>query len=234
VAETVQEGELITIEVFVGEEADPIRNFYGVALELSYSAAADSPLTGLSFDTEPNSWIDRSGMNSLSFFKDELVDGRSYLTLSRTNQSAVPGGGKVGEFSIIMEDIIFALDADTLHIQVDSIFLIDRDLNVVPSVPDTTKVIVTKNPNHLGALFGTVPTKIYPNPSHQSTRLTIATELAHCTLYNARGQVIPLRQEQLSTTNYDLQWPENLPVGVYFLRLQTRDGRTQSQKLLIY
>jgi hypothetical protein len=231
--EVVGENTRVTVEVFVGDEERPLRNFYGVAMALSYRSAGGSTLSPLSYEEEPGSWIDPSGRNSFHFFQDVSTSNEAYLTLSRTNQSAIPGGGKVGEFSIIMEDIVLGREVDTLTIQIDSVLLIDQDLNPLPTVPDTAMVFVQRNPNSVTSVPRQIPTQLYPNPARREAFLTLAAELTHAELYSARGQRVALRIAQPGPQQYHFAWPTELPAGIYYLRWITTDGHIESRKLFI-
>ncbi len=74
---------------------------------------------------------------------------------------------------------------------------------------------------------------IYPNPFSDKTNLRLATNLvnAHLTLYNSVGQVVR-KMENINGQKIILE-RENLPVGIYFVRITEENKLIASEKFIV-
>jgi hypothetical protein len=76
--------------------------------------------------------------------------------------------------------------------------------------------------------------QIYPNPAKH--RLWIAgsrmEELQSVQLFNGLGSLV-LHQQSEGDNRMEIQLPSHLKAGIYFLRLQLRNGEIQTQKILL-
>lgn len=78
---------------------------------------------------------------------------------------------------------------------------------------------------HDPATFGRI--SIYPNPVRSGDLIRFGGDVKHIDLFDSTGRMIrSLNQSRLETTG--------LNRGIYILRIQTPDGRIQTQKLLVY
>jgi hypothetical protein len=78
----------------------------------------------------------------------------------------------------------------------------------------------------------------YPNPFNPSTHIGFRIAdfgFVTLTIYNVAGEkVATLVSENLSAGSYEYQWdPRGLASGVYFYRLETDRGFTQTKKMLL-
>ncbi len=157
----VQPGELIIFDVLLGTEDMPIENFYGIAFTLKYNDDFIF-LNEWEFEDESNAWYDPSGDSSLHLSEEDSNTDRIEVGITRTNQQSISGQGKLGEVSIVIEDIVFGLQ-DTLNLEVESIMLIDKDLNTLSVVGDSAYVIVS-SPNKTETPLNQETATVFPNP----------------------------------------------------------------------
>ena len=131
---TVNEGNQVNIEIKLGDTALPINDFYGVAMVISY----DKPFLDLSspaqFTPEPNAFTDPTNSQSVNNIFTDTLNKQVEFSYVRTNQlNAGQGSGTIGTFAFIIEDdVIEPLLLDTMKIKIDSIRIIDKDLNSIP------------------------------------------------------------------------------------------------------
>ncbi len=130
-ATSVNEGEPIKIELIMGDAALPVDDFYGVAMVISY----DRPFIDLSspatFSAEQNAFTDPANVNTVNNIFTDTLNQKVEFSYVRTNQqNAASGSGTIGTFEFIIDDdVIEPIPFDTITIKIDSIRLIDKDLN---------------------------------------------------------------------------------------------------------
>ena len=133
-ATSVNEGDVITIDLNLGDSALPLNDFYGVAMVISY----DKPFMDLSspaqFTAEPNAFTDPTNSNAINNIVTDTLNRQVEFSFVRINQqNAAAGSGTIGTFEFIIDDDVIApLIIDTMIIKVDSIRIIDKDLNSIP------------------------------------------------------------------------------------------------------
>lgn len=235
VATTINEDSPLEVEIFLGDENTPIENFYGISFQLSYSTRQGSNFENPAFTFENNGWFDPSNNNSILFFASN-EDGRSDLTICRTDQQTISeGNGKLGSFSIIMEDIIVGLEQDTFVIKVDSVLLLTDEATGTPIEVDSTSVLILEE-----GVNSTVeveqPTdgwRVWPNPAQDHIQLSgNLSTLQDIALFDTRGRRIDLIYNPQGSRSRIYQWPKHLSAGVYWLRLQS-NNKISTRKIII-
>jgi hypothetical protein len=233
-ASTVGEFTQVDINLFLGTEAEPVEDFYGIALQLSFGMSQGSNYSDFAFDLLPGSWVAPGNTEAFALFMDEDDIGRADLAVVRNNQQPVAlGSGQIGAFSIIMEDIIVGLEADTFLIRVDSVRLISNDLTTTAAVPASTFIVVSRKPNVVGSVeLPTASLLLFPNPAGDLVNVYTEGPIHEWTLLTTQGQVVPLGQRRMNDRSYQLSWPVGLPPGIYYLRGRG-DGYHWTEKLII-
>lgn len=226
----------LEVEIFLGNENTPIENFYGISFQLSYSTKQGSNFEDPVFAFENNGWFDPSNNNSILFFASN-EEGRSDLTICRTDQQTIPmGSGKLGEFSIIMEDIIVGLEQDTFVIKVDSVLLFTDQATAIPIKVDSTSVLVFEE----GANETTENNRaknqwrVWPNPAEDYIQIDgDMSAIQDIALFDTRGQRIGLYYDQhVVNRGRTYRWDKDLPSGLYWLRLNSHFG-ISTKKIII-
>jgi len=130
---SVNEGSQVNIQFNLGDTALPISDFYGVAMVISY----DKPFLDLSspaqFMPQTNAFTDPTNSNAVNNIFTDTLNRQVEFSYVRTNQlNASQGSGAIGSFSFIIEDdVIEPLMIDTMTVKIDSIRIIDKDLNSI-------------------------------------------------------------------------------------------------------
>jgi len=237
--EIVGEGATVNIDLILGESDFPVSNFYGMALKMSYDPELLENDEELEYDELESSWIAADDSQLEDLFIPNGATGRAEWAVTRNDQNTVgPGAGKIGSFSIVVEDIIVGLRIDTFRLQIDSVLLIDQDLRVHPVVPDTAEIIIAKDPDTVTSTAQPVATRprllVYPNPV-TNRRFTLKSEppLRDWGLFNAVGQPVGLRLQARNGNRYQFSIPARLPKGVYYLRAYA-NHLTFYQKIIIH
>lgn len=217
-------GVPIVFDIYVGDPEFPVENFYGIALSLSYNP--DFTLAGeWDFEDDEMVWYDPDDSASEELYKVNEGAGTMELAVTRTNQQVVSGSGKIGEISVVVEDIIFGLMTDTLFLNIDNIRLIDNNLNTLPAQSDSTFVIISR-PSPTENPIKSHEIKLYPNPTLNHVNITSESPITNLRIQDYSGRLVytltnlaPSTLElQLSLANY------LLPSQLYLVEIQTDQG----------
>lgn len=215
-----QEGDTVRIDLLLDDVASPVNNFYGMAIKLSYTNSLIEGDDGPDFDLTEDNWIEADNSTVLDLFVDNDGQGQAEFAVSRTNQQAIPvNPGVIGQISIVIEDIIVGLSDDTLRVQIDSILLIDANLEAIPVQPDTVDIVIyrkTKWPRKPIAI-PLLDATIYPNPAEGRLIVNTPTPLKNLNIIDETGRPMPALIRQEDHNSYSIHC-SGLPSGIYFLR----------------
>ncbi len=231
----VQEGAMVNVALILGDADMPIENFYGIAFKLSYDTELLAGDDGLEYEDAENSWIAAGNGEIEELFISNEDAGTAELAITRTNQQPVSeGSGTIGSFSIIIEDIIVGLSIDTVRIRIDSVLLFDSELRARPLVPDSTEIIVAKDPRLVSTSTVDEPLQlsVFPNPGKGSFFLRSNRELSKLALFSQLGNQVPIVVARKKTGLLHIRAPE-APPGLYILAGQSA-GQRFSQKIIIH
>jgi hypothetical protein len=219
----VTTGEMIFFDVMLGNEAFPVEDFYGIAIVMNYNP--DFTLgSEWEFEEESNVWYDPTDDNSEHFLEADESAGKMELVITRTNQQSINGSGKIGEVSIVIEDIVFGLQ-DTLNLQIEGIHMIDKDFNTLSVVPDSTFVIISK-PNKTMSPENAVDINISPNPTDGTFNIISSQEINGIELLDVSGRKISISENYFqdkhsaSVTIFQKEFTPQL----YFVKIRTTKG----------
>ncbi|MCB0652124.1 MAG: T9SS type A sorting domain-containing protein [Saprospiraceae bacterium] len=184
----VSTGQSILFDLWLGDEEHPVQDFYGIAISMKYNP--DFILGGSwDFDETNNAWFDPSEDHSRYLLAVDESAGKIELAITRTDQHTTTGSGKVGELSIVIEDIVFGLQ-DTLNIQIENIRMIDKDFNNLSVVPDSTFVIIS-TPNQIEETVQQAEVTVFPNPGNGHYQITSNQTITRLELTDLTGRSIP-------------------------------------------
>lgn len=145
---SIEAGTAFNIDLQLGNEDFFVESFYGIAIELSYTLAGSPEETQPEIDFEliEDSWINTDGTPIFDFFKHHPDNNTIELMISRTNgNAAVNNSGRIGSFSVIIEDIVLGLEDDDFHLEVENVRLIDAGFFTYPVVYGETDIEVIRN-----------------------------------------------------------------------------------------
>ena len=218
-------GESFTIDVFLGDDNFPVGNFYGISFTLSFDQEFLADDDGIEFEFAEGSWIDPTGDDNTETIFKETGTGVGEVTIVRNDLQPVSGMGRIGTFSIIMEDIIVGLELDTFNINIENVKMIDLDLNSFSVVPGNTFVLVAQDSSFLTNTAESLPSslvRIYPNPVQHQLWIESEIDIEELKLVNSIGQQLFSIPGNLN--NASLSLPTHIPDGVYYLLLYCKEG----------
>lgn len=240
VANTVGVGGTARFELWLGNEVVPATGFHGIALHASYATVGGSALGEMDFETAENPWVAAGDPDFLDFDRHYPNDVPQIdVALSRTDRQGVDGGGKLGEYSVIIEDIVVGLSMDTLLIRIDSVRTVGSDgFQTFPVKPATARVVIAKDTVMTVGLHGQVKPEalpIYPNPAQHDACLPLADgQVLALQLIGTDGRWVNLDWYPAHAQCVRFQWPSSLPSGAYHVRALTNDGPRYGKLLIIH
>ncbi len=227
---SIDDGDLmLNVDLLLGNETFTVEDFYGMALELSYTSSfLEEP--SIDFALTGDSWIDGPTQeNSAILFEDDHDNGKIELaiTLTNPNQSRT-GRGRIGTFSIVMEDIIVGLIQDTVNIQIDSIVLINAEISKTAIVPDTISLILSEDllilSNEESSAIQPPSIQVYPNPNQGQFLIRAEEPIENIRIFNLVGQEVPISIYQTDSQGLRVDMPQ-APAGTYIVTGQTAGVR---------
>jgi hypothetical protein len=227
-------GATLVFDLLLGTEDMPVQDFYGIAISLSYNT--DITFGGeWEFEEGDGVWYDPTEENSEELLAVDETAGKMELAITRIDQQSVNGSGKIGEFRIVVEDIVFGLVTDTLHLEIEKIRMIDKNFNTLSVVSESSYIVisrptVTEDPNAGNSL------RVFPNPAKEN--LTLAMTDHHLLSYEIRamtGEVAYISSPLPSGTKA-VQVPllaAKLKPQLYLLIVHTTNGTLVEKFILI-
>lgn len=232
-ATVVSPGATIDIALRLDDTDMPIDSFYGIAFTMSYTAELLAGDDGPDFDMIEDNWIGADNAYVEDLYQDNYDPGRAALGITRTNQISISTDTtEIGTFSVVIVDIIVGLYLDTFRLQIDSVRLIDNNLNTIAVVPDTVDIIVAQK--HWPAPIQTdivpieptdyqdAPLQVYPMFAEHTIHIKTDFPLYHTLLIDPLGRVIQRNEFSSGSMLNRLEYP-SLPPGVYLLQVEGQD-----------
>lgn len=229
-ATLVEEGASIDIGLFLDDSAQPLNNFYGIALKMTYTTGLLQDDDGPDFDFTEDNWLEVGDNNAQELFEDGNGSGFAELAFTRTNQQAVAvETGAIGQFRVIVEDIIVGLEIDTFVIQIDSVLIIGADFSTVATIPDSVSIIIAKDTSKLTSSTRMLTPaqlanniRVFPNPARSGFQLNSPIPVTELSLIGPLGRSVWLTPTR--SLNRRVSLPPGLPPGLYALLLRTPYG----------
>ncbi len=235
----VELGGIIDIDLFLDDTEQPVTDFYGIALKMSYTTGLLEDDSGPDFDFTEDSWLEANDDNAVGLFHDGDGSGRAELAFTRTTQTAVAvESGAIGRFHVVVEDIIVGLEIDTFILSIDSIFLIGPEVSTVATGADTIQIVIARDTSKITATDNLLPSqlerkiKVFPNPARASIQLSSPLPIERLTLVDPLGNAQELTAPRFSMVPQRVLLPPGLRSGLYYLHLQTSSGSC-TKKIMI-
>ncbi len=187
----ISPGVGLVVDLYIGEETQTVEDFYGISMLMSFTPNIVQIDDVFDFNYDNQSWIDATGNDDVrALFVQDGATGKAELTLTRIDQGQVSGSGKVGSFSIIIEDIVVGL-VETLDLSIDEVLLLNQDLEPAGGIGDELSVVVTTSTEDLVSQS----TVLYPNPGATNAEFTVSDlpenfEIIEFYITNSLGQEI--------------------------------------------
>lgn len=219
-------GESFNVDLFLGDMDFPIGDFYGITFTLRFDQDLLATDDGIEFDLSADSWIDLTGEDESETFFEEDDMGNGEIAITRIDQQPISGMGRIGTFSIIIEDIIVGLELDTFNIIIEDVKMIDVDFNTFPVVPASTFVVIAQDSSFLNSTFEPLSSSlvnVYPNPVQDQLLIESNLQVETIKLVNAVGQLLTIPTPEASGNN-TITIPDAVPDGIYILQLYCKEG----------
>ncbi len=224
----VQANEPVSFGLELGNDTDPVPDFYGIAFSLTAAVEFFNPGSfSLSFQ---DSWLGTAD-ELLTIVREFPATNRIEVAFVRKDGEPRSGHGNVANLNFVMsEDLIISIGTAGLGIETDPQLSIEEieavdhaglllNLDFIPS-----ELVIVSTDNPLNPIF-----RAYPNPTTGILNLsTQLPDLQTIDLFNVQGQAIlsfPTATRRLEMGN--------LAAGLYYLRLITATGEQVVQKILL-
>lgn len=229
--DSIESGDTAKALIILGDTANPLVDFYGLAFTLQYDhTLIDSGTVNVTFN---QSWIGNPASNVISMQKDFFGQGMVDVAVTRTDKIAVSGSGSIGMLTHVMRDDIAGKQqqlAKTLQVNMyDGTAIKDNEDRVTLTL-GADSVVVYQEDSYLPELPAEL-ISVFPNPTNGSFVIrSQELKVFKINMFDMVGNGI-LFTEQLPSNHTSLAIPE-LMDGLYLLEIYTQKGIIY-KKLLI-
>lgn len=229
-------GDLIDVEIWVGNSSVPVSNFYGIAFSINFISSLVQPGTA-EFVFAPG-WMGTPGADVITFSKIDVPANTAYGAITRVDHTDVNGYGKIASFrfrasysissgSFLYLNFTKSVADDALGNNL-GLNQINSFLYLSPFATGITHASDSSVPD----------ISIFPNPYSGSTTLNYSLtkkSFVNIEVYNILGEKV----ETLVNTdqaegkyNYSFSAKEKgYNTGVYFVKI-TMDGKSIMRKIV--
>ncbi|HMQ50204.1 MAG TPA: cohesin domain-containing protein [Saprospiraceae bacterium] len=216
-------GEVIGINLLLGDALHQAESVYGLAFELKYDPEwLDAAAIQVSF---LNSWLGTPNNDLLTFVYHDLQNSKLHIAFCRNDGIPRNGSGSIAQLSVPIKTSI-PQGLWPVVFQADRIRMIDEE----------EQLLSVANPPVASFIDNTVASKevwngsrlhFFPNPvqGQLSFRLEGAGAIQDIRLFSAQGQFI----QYLSWKDGQVKWPDLTP-ALYWIVVKTAD----SERELVY
>ena len=236
----VVNGTTLSIPISLGTSEIPVETYYGLRFKLQVPDSLTD--AALNITAIEDAWIGSNLTIGNTFLNEE--EGIDF-GMTRTDGRNVGGSGQILDVSIVMEENLVFLQGQpqVFPVIIDSLRLVDKDLNLLSVVGDTLMIKVFPDSANQVSDIDTprnIPLpliKLFPNPAKGGTLLQLRSTVpfpgGQWTLINVQGETI-IRRELQNWPGRQNSFPlPDLAPGLYFLRAQTKFGSI-THKLVIF
>ena len=216
--------QLFSLEIGLGDIDIPIDNISGFTFFVQARPQAIG-INNTEFTFDADSWIESNEDISIKAQRKDLDKVRLEVAFTKTDRIPVGGFGSLGKVSfLIEEDIVDFFIIDSITFMIDSIIVLDNNLEPIPIVSDTLTIAIDKD-----LKVSTSPSlelasiEVYPNPN--KGLLLIAAEavsLSRVEVINAIGQKVYTQipnNQSFQAINI-----QHLEKGFYWVKLYSNHG----------
>jgi len=226
--ESIGAGDTINATIALDGPEDLIQNVYGLAFNLTYNKAfVDASTMNIKYN---DSFLGEDD-ELLYLFKD--LDGKVESAAVRKNHTGVNGDGIACSASFVMEDVLAGKTDDvSLELNFEKVTLIRNDGSeiIINTTGDAKDVVFSsiKQP-----ILSTEHLNLYPNPAKDHINIELFDVQAESyELINSVGTIVKIGQNPLNTNNINLN-VNDLPTGIYLLRIQAETGILQKRIVIV-
>lgn len=235
-------GDIKVVGCYLGGILGTVPSFYGTAFTLVYDpdfVADDGSQSDIDFTydigSDGNDWF--AGENkdqAKSFIWADDDSGLAEVVLYKNDPTSSEADfGQIGQFSIVVEEVIFGLEVDpTIDVVIP--YTVDQDFQTtgVVSGQGTSLTIVNAITSLADEALSPDAVKFYPNPALDGDRIQVeligqqAKTIEQVTVTSIDGRMLRSQRVDARQTFLEL---EELPKGVYLIKIFTDAGELVQQ-----
>ena len=216
--------QIFNLEIALGNQDFLIDSMSGFTFIIN----ADPPIIGVD-DTElaikSNTWMDKDESSALLVQQQDFDEAKLKVAYTKKDQNFLSGGGAMAQVSFLIEnDVIDLLISDTVIFTIDSILVLNNELEAIPVVSDTLKLVIDRDRNIMVSTseYEKLPEiELYPNPSHGLFLLESSEPiLKSVEVMNRLGQKVHTQKlDKVLFQTIDIQ---HLQSGIYWIKFNTK------------
>lgn len=228
----IEEGNAVTIPIYLGSSSIPVTNFYGGAFSVTYDTNFIKP-NSVRITFNP-SWVGTVGTDAVSICKNLPNSQQVDAAICRNDQNPVSGYGEFAQLHIIMQDDIAAVINNDLFLLAAMMTLsfenekfIDHQENEFPVNPMPVDISV------LTGVDGepTLQWSVYPNPADEYLMISSPDlQVVSLTITDIQGRQVIRENVNAHSLQQDVR---PLIPGMYIVTLQLENEKQVLQKLII-
>ncbi len=216
--------QLFSLEIGLGDNLLPIENMSGFTFILDINPQiVGINNTKITYGT--NSWIDPNDEVSIRVEQRDLEEVRLKVAFTKKDRIPVSGAGSLGKISFLIEgDIVDLLVVDSVTFTIDSIILLNDELEPIPIVPDTLKVAIDRDLKVSTQQHPKLTTiGVYPNPNKGFLLIESSEVRLHqVEIINNLGQIV--FNQMLSSQSFQSIDFQSLEKGLYWVKIHSNFG----------
>lgn len=218
VPEDVEPGEMVTVDVVLGSENNPVEGLYGIVFTVNYDTALVEPNTIMAGFT--NSWFGEDSTNMITLYYDHPTSGELDIAIVRIDQQEAQGFGKVGQVHFVMDDDLLGKTKGGIHaLSFSNIHAINLQEEWIEVKGEDNQIVIANEPLPLAQS----ELKLYPNPIGDQFFIQAKDQqIQLIEIYNSKGQLV-LTQKADQVTLLEVK-TSALPKGIYITRCYTQEG----------
>lgn len=216
--------QVFNLEIALGSQALPIDSMSGFTFFVKVEPAVLG-VNNTNFTITNNAWIEGDENTALLTQQQDLENVKLKVAYTKIDQNNLTGSGSIASVSFLIEsDVIDLLVIDTVTFTIDSVLVLDNNLEPIPVVADVLKLAIdrdfmvntTEHP-----LLSAID--LFPNPNKGLLVIeSMESILDRLEIINPLGQVV--FQQKLQKTPLQVIDIQELPRGMYWVNLLTKHG----------
>jgi hypothetical protein len=225
--DTITNGDTVTVNIILGDAANPVTSIYGLAFTFNYDPAVmDSNVSSFKF---ANSWF-YNPATTIAISKDLKALGRVKAAVTGINHQNRGGNGVIASYKATITT--GNINGKNLSYYNNRVFISDITATDVSGSPITLNAGVDSNrvaytPTGINEINYVEQIAVYPNPAAGKVQVTCANAMQQIQLMDITGKVIrSLDANEHKAVTMELS---GINAGIYFVQVTTAQGRALSK-----
>ncbi len=228
-------GDTVRTRIELGSSAVPSNDTYGIAFTINFPPELMDE-NSLYFKSE-GGWLGDEGVNKIKFHKVNYASGRIEATVTRIDQTAISGNGKIAEFGGATADNLSGKSPNLLELlklSIGEVALVDEGGSEMPYSTLSDSIVVVNTPQEPEAESNNpLGLSIYPNPAKEvlTVRTTAGIPIEKLILFDALGRVVYTTQPNTHLVRLNMN---TIPEGMYLIETRTATKRTVRRVTIVH